>query len=107
METLLSNMKSGSVDGILIERYIAGAYYNQYIDQGLELGTMLSYPYQLGMKIPKKISGRNFTGESGACEPLKKCVLQILEDNNIVTVNNIIFSQFLHFKGNLLSICDI
>lgn len=79
---LLSGMKAGHVDGILMERYVAGAYYNTYKEQGLELGTMLLFPYYFGFQAPK-----NIPGSVSSCTILKKCVQEILKENEIVTVN--------------------
>lgn len=78
---LLSSLKKGRVDGILVERYVAGAYYNEYKELGMELGTLIKFPYKMGMQAPSYIPGH---GES--CQKFKKCVLDILNEGEIATV---------------------
>ncbi|XP_028415896.1 uncharacterized protein LOC114539464 [Dendronephthya gigantea] len=76
---LLSSLQRGKVDGILVERYVAGAYYNEYKELGMELGTLIRFPYKVGMQAPSFITGRD--GET--CTAFKKCVLDILGEEKI------------------------
>lgn len=78
VKELLSSMKAGNVDGILMERYIAGAYYNIYKEQGLELGTTLKFPYHIGLQVPNSIPGLD-------CQMFTKCVQEILNEDQIAT----------------------
>lgn len=85
------------MDGILVERYVAGAHYNKYKQLGMELGTLITFPYNLGMQAPYFVSGRN--GES--CTTFKKCVLEILDQGKLATVS---FSRRLNAVTHAISI---
>ena len=76
-------MKAGNVEGILLERFIAGAYYNTYKEEGLELGTMLHFPYYVGLQVPAHVPGH--TGSH--CLQIRKCVLDILKKDKIAKVS--------------------
>lgn len=78
---LLSSLQRGHVDGILVERYVAGAYYNKYKELGMELGTLIKFPYKMGMQAPSYI-----TGHGKSCQKFRKCVLDILDEGEIATV---------------------
>ena len=80
---LLASMKAGNVEGILLERFIAGAYYNTYKEEGLELGTMLHFPYYIGLQVPAHVPGH--TGSH--CLQIRKCVLDILKKDKIAKVS--------------------
>ena len=50
----------------------------------MELGTLITFPYNMGLMAPSFITGRN--GE--ACAMFKQCVLDILDEGQIATVGN-------------------
>ena len=81
VDELLSSLQRGRVDGILVERYVAGAHYNKYKELGMELGTLITFPYEMGMSAPSYI-----TGHGDSCAVFKKCVLDILDEGQIATV---------------------
>ena len=78
---LLRSLESRRVDGILVERYVAGAHYNKYKGMGMELGTLISSPYYMGLMAPSFITGR----KGDACAMFKECVLNILHEGQIAT----------------------
>jgi hypothetical protein len=80
---LLKSLESGRVDGVLVERYVAGAHYNKYKGMGMELGTLITFPYNMGLQAPSFITG--YSGSS--CAVFKKCVLDILHEGDIATVS--------------------
>ena len=65
-----------------MERYVPGAHYNKHKVLGMELGTLVRFPYNLGMQAPNYIDGHN----EDVCSKLKKCVSNILEEGQIATV---------------------
>ena len=81
VEELLRSLERGRVDGILVERYVAGAHYNQYKNLGMELGTLFTFPYNLGMQAPQFINGE------ATCAIFKKCIADILDEGQIATVS--------------------
>lgn len=81
MNELLSSLERGRVDGVLVERYVAGAHYNKYKELGMELGTLIKFPYEMGMQAPSYI-----TRFGKSCQVFKKCVLDILNEGEIATV---------------------
>ena len=70
------------MDGILVERYVAGAHYNKYKGLGMELGTLVTFPYNLGMQAPSFITGRS----DATCAIFKKCIQDILDEGQLATV---------------------
>ncbi|CAB4018326.1 Potassium voltage-gated channel subfamily F member 1, partial [Paramuricea clavata] len=78
---LLASLQRGRVDGILVERYVAGAHYNKYKGLGMELGTLVMFPYNLGMQAPSFITGRS----DATCAIFKKCILDILDEGQLAT----------------------
>lgn len=70
---------------------MVGAYYNDYKELGMELGTLIKFPYKVGMQAPSYLTGRN--GET--CTAFKKCVLDILGEEKIPAVSDTSISFFL------------
>ena len=81
VDELLQSLENGRLDGILVERYVAGAHYNRYKGLGMELGTLIKFPYNLGMQAPQYIDGVE------TCATFKKCVSHILNEGQIATVS--------------------
>ena len=77
--SLIDALAKHEVDGILVERYAAGAHYNQFKSLGMELGKVTTFPYDIGMQV---VGEKN----TSMCTAFKKCIMDITKKFNIAMV---------------------
>ncbi|XP_046854830.1 uncharacterized protein LOC124447877 isoform X2 [Xenia sp. Carnegie-2017] len=80
--SLIDALAKDEVDGILVERYAAGAHYNLFKSRGLELGKVTSFPYDIGMQL---VGEKN----TSMCTAFKKCIMDITKKFNIAMLKNV------------------